>query len=509
MSSTKDDVEEYYSPSLAPPPELEMTQLLPSQQKQVHLVTWSKADDSKLPDATNPRQSFGNLVAECFNQFSKQVEYWACAREKHRCGGHHYHIAMKFTRKVRWSGVSKQLAKQNIHVHFQAFQSTYKDAFQYITKEDKLFVKSMGHPKMLPMIPKSMQSLKRLLDYELECNSQCSSSSSSQSAASSSSQTASSSSSESAQSDAIPQPPTKKRAPRLTNIQVATIIINNNVKSDLELCHLSKQLLQSNQPELANWLMNHPVEKNRLDLIKTVWKMHNSDEQVKRQNTPRLEKLRSYLQVEHASNPVTEIECNGRWLRAALQILESNEIPVQRWQELIQKCLKFGRNKKNNVFLVGERNCGKSFLLQPLEEIFTVFCNPAIGTFNWVGASEKEVIYLNDFRYEPVDKPNLIKWQDFLNLTDGNMWSVAVPKTHFAENVQWTGKQPILGSGPQQIKYIRAGMEDRTETAMMDSRWVYVHLTKSMNDDQIDNTLIPCPRCFAHLILNGSDMMFA
>ena len=45
-----------------PEPELDVTQLVPDQQKSVHLVTWSKANDLFLLDPDNPRESFTQTV---------------------------------------------------------------------------------------------------------------------------------------------------------------------------------------------------------------------------------------------------------------------------------------------------------------------------------------------------------------------------------------------------------------------------------------------------------------
>jgi hypothetical protein len=157
---------------------------------------------------------------------------------------------------------------------------------------------------------------------------------------------------------------------------------------------------------------------------------------------------------------------------------------------------------------VGERNCGKSFLLCPLTLIFNTFCNPASGSFNWVGAHEKEVILLNDFRYPPIDKgaDQVIRWQDLLNLCDVDKLSIPAPKSFYPENIEWTARQPILGNGPREIKFIRHGLEDRSETRMMEARMQYIYLSESIPDDQVDTSIVCCPRCFVHLVLNGQDM---
>jgi len=56
--------------------------------------------------------------------------------------------------------------------------------------------------------------------------------------------------------------------------------------------------------------------------------------------------------------------------------------------------------------LVGPTNCGKSFLLNPIELMYNCFVNPASGKYAWVGLDEKEVAYLNDLRWTE----ELIRW---------------------------------------------------------------------------------------------------
>jgi len=71
--------------------------------------------------------------------------------------------------------------------------------------------------------------------------------------------------------------------------------------------------------------------------------------------------------------------------------------------------------KNNNLLITGPTNCGKSFLLNPLEIVFKAFVNPANGKYAWIGLDECEVAYLNDFRWSQ----EMITWSDFLLLLEG------------------------------------------------------------------------------------------
>ena len=64
----------------------------------------------------------------------------------------------------------------------------------------------------------------------------------------------------------------------------------------------------------------------------------------------------------------------------------------------IRTLLSKGRGKVRTVIIIGPANCGKTFLLRPLEIIFKTFSNPGNDKYGWVGANKAEVVFLNDFR---------------------------------------------------------------------------------------------------------------
>ena len=96
-------------------------------------------------------------------------------------------------------------------------------------------------------------------------------------------------------------------------------------------------------------------------------------------------------------------ECNGQWLQAAYNLLQSNETPVRDFVQAIYVLLEKGRGKNRNLYIHGPANCGKTFILSPLKLIYKTFSNPATGTFAWVGAEDAEIIMLNDFSSETVN----------------------------------------------------------------------------------------------------------
>ena len=68
---------------------------------------------------------------------------------------------------------------------------------------------------------------------------------------------------------------------------------------------------------------------------------------------------------------------DGLWLSSVIQLLNKNEIQPQAFATALRTLLSKGRGKFRNILQVGPTNCEKSFLLQPLCDIFKTFCNPA------------------------------------------------------------------------------------------------------------------------------------
>ena len=97
--------------------------------------------------------------------------------------------------------------------------------------------------------------------------------------------------------------------------------------------------------------------------------------------------------------------------------------------------------------ITGSANCGKTFLLDPLTLIFDTFCNPASGSFAWVGVQNAECIFLNDFRW----LPQVIPWHDLLLMLEGHVVHLPAPKTHFAKDISLTSDTPIFCTGKHRL----------------------------------------------------------
>ena len=99
------------------------------QARTVHLVTYSQADVKKVG---NPK-AFADIVTGAFNEnkLFNCVEYWCCAKERHREGGCHYHLALKITGEHRWKQVKESITKNHgIVVNFRDFKTGCYDAYR-------------------------------------------------------------------------------------------------------------------------------------------------------------------------------------------------------------------------------------------------------------------------------------------------------------------------------------------------------------------------------------------
>ena len=103
---------------------------------------------------------------------------------------------------------------------------------------------------------------------------------------------------------------------------------------------------------------------------------------------------------------------------------------------LLQK----GRGKYRNILITGPANCVKTFILNPLNDIFNTFTNPATGTFAWVGAELSEVVFLNDFRWTT----EVLAWNDMLLLLEVQTVHLPAPKSHYARHITFDKDTPIF-----------------------------------------------------------------
>lgn len=224
------------------------------------------------------------------------------------------------------------------------------------------------------------------------------------------------------------------------------------------------------------------------------WELAHSEELLQRSRLNRLQ----ILQRAHANDKCV---CNGEWLACAEDTLLNNGVSKRNFGDAVKTLLEQGRGKYRNIMITGPANCGKTFLLDPLNKIYETFTNPATTTFAWVGADKAEVIFLNDFRWTS----KIIPWHDLLLLLEGQLVHLPAPKSHFAQDLILEKDTPIFCTGKHPLVFVQGGSVDERETEMMSVRWnVFAFYHQILEDEQ--KGVPPCARCFASLILTENEV---
>ena len=109
-------------------------------------------------------------------------------------------------------------------------------------------------------------------------------------------------------------------------------------------------------------------------------------------------------------------------------------------RELLTK----GRGKFRNILIVGvgPANCGKTFLLSPLQKLFNTFRNLANDKYAWEGADKAEIIFLNDFCWSQ----EMIARKELLIVLEGQAVHLPSPKDHYSNYICIDKGTPIVAT---------------------------------------------------------------
>lgn len=443
-------------------------ELSPQTVRSTYIATYSKADVTKIPT----RESFATAVVESFPDTEKtKIVQWSCCLESHVDGSPHYHMAIKFSGNRRWKESKNYLMKKHgIVVHYSGSHDDYATAFEYITKDDKQYIKSADHPPLIEI--QHSKSRNAHAAWRSKATNKRASNDESGAAGSSTGET-------------------KRR--KITVSGVSQFIIKNNIHTEKEMYESINKQKKEGQNDLNEFVLSRPV-KFLQDLLHRSWKIENAVAAKERENMNRMDILSNELHTTCIDG------CKASWLKCAKEVLQNNKINPYVFASAIRSTIRDGRGKGNNVMLYGDGDCGKTFLLLPTTVIFNAFTNPAKTSFAWVGVEEKELIFLNDMRWSETT----IEWGMFLNLLDGNEVRFPRPKNFHASDIVMSRNNtlPVFATSIGKIKF--HGENEDIENDMMDSRWIFFHLFhKIAKKDQIK--LNPCGRCFAEMVMLGSE----
>ena len=382
--------------------ELDFSQSLGDRQvRRVYLITYSQANLEEFPNCT----VFTDKMLEYFITVkgdNNPPVQWACCEEPHKDGGKHYHMTIQFKNPRRWLPIKKY----GIALHFSSQHAGYNTAYKYVCK-NKLpteVLQSNGHPNLevigSPRTKKCMR--KRVSDYKAR-------------------RTSTPGNSLGSSSSEMPS-----KIKRLCNTDVAEFIVKHSIRDVTHLLAVAKERYDSGEKDLYRFCVNKQT-KALSDICSMAWNIDSAPQVLIQEKLPRLEKVRSFL----TANCVDQ--CNGKWLTCAKQVLRQDSFNISVFADSVREAIIKGRQKNNNIILVGPTNCGKSFLLSPLQLIFKTFMNPASGKYAWIDLGDKEVAFLNDFSWTP----EIIQWEKLLNFLEGQTFHLPRPK-NIASNKQQT-----------------------------------------------------------------------
>ena len=454
--------------------------------RRTYLVTYSQANLEKFPT----RESFGKLLENSFNSNGRNskvlVTQWACCREEHTNGGQHYHASIKLSGPKRWLSVKNQIEDNaGIVVHFSDRHDNYYSAYKYVCKSDQSVLHSKHHPNLKEIgSPQTKNSTKA---YRAACAARKRRSAANETAnnVNEPDDSASSSAESSGSSNS-------KKPKRLSNLDVSDFILEHKITSDTQLFAAANSRKQEGQRDLAGYVLSKNP-KSLLELINNTWKLKNASDEIERECKSRIEIIKEAVNVQCVDG------CNHDWISCALELLRFNKIHPFVYAAALRELISLGRGKFRNILIVGPTNCGKTFMLKPLEKLFKVFANPAHDKYAWVGADKSEVILLQDFRWSS----ELIQWKDLLLLLEGEIVNLPSPKNHFVSDVCMNTDIPIFATSKCRVEYIgRFNSRDEMETAMMAVRWKVFDFTRQITEEE-QKSVPPCPRCFSELVLMG------
>lgn len=447
------------------------------QVRTVYLITYSQADVNAFPS----RSHFANAICESFEECegsSADVVQWVCSMEKHKKrrrgqSGFHFHMAVKLSKLKRWLPVRRYLEEHHgIQVNFSNKHGNYYSAWQYVTKEDTGAIFSEGHPDLTNGAPQTMAASEARSQRNTQAtqgNEEC----------------------PATQPEAESKKNTLRSRKRLSAFDVSEIAVVKGIKTRTGLLALANIQKKEGKTDLAEFIVNRGA-KVVDEAIETGWEMNNAEEKLERLQKTRLELLAVARNGECAD------ECDGRWLECAEDILSRNGITRESFQTAVLELLEKGRGKYRNLIITGPANCGKTFLLNPLTHVYKTFMNPATSNFAWVGAESAEVIFLNDFRWNK----QVIAWNDFLLMLEGQLVHLPSPKSHFCKDIIFDKDTPIFCTSKHELVYIQSGGIDEKETEMMQVRWRVFSLHSQIKQSE-QKSVPPCPRCFANFIMFG------
>ena len=192
--------------------------------------------------------------------------------------------------------------------------------------------------------------------------------------------------------------------------------------------------------------------------------------------------------------------CGGVWANGAMGILERNNIPVSVFKEAVMDALRFGAKRHRNILCIGAAGCGKSSLIEPLQQIFLCHAKPQAGsTFSLLSAMEFEVLLWQDYEHHE----QTLSFSDLLCFLVGETVGVREPGR---KCVNFRNVAPAFVSAPGPIELRlpdKAKMVSKNR--MMAERFRTFEFNVPLPLEIRDSQWVSCGKCAARFFMSSGE----
>ena len=281
------------------------------------------------------------------------------------------------------------------------------------------------------------------------------------------------------------------RKTRLSSLSFFDLCRQHGISSVEALWAKATELSETGDRGLLAYLLDNDGEGQFGKVLKAL----GAEESQRRAKLTREALLEEYYQ-KHKCKCDTE----GQTYALMKQLLQNNHLDGQ-LQADVMGALRAGRAKQRNVCLVGDANCGKTFLFKGLKEVFYTYERLDSGTYQLEALLEQELVFLNDFEYDTAAK-DWMSWSYFKRFLEGGSIPVGRPKNKGGNQV-FSGTAPVLATAPKPVTLLRYGKEIAKEREQMDARFLYRYLPEAIPAWERQEVTHSCGHCTARLYLEG------
>ena len=133
------------------------------------------------------------------------------------------------------------------------------------------------------------------------------------------------------------------------------------------------------------------AKKSLNDLIESAWQIQNAKTTLKREKISGMQTLEKVILSSCIDG------CDMEWYIWSRDILQKNRINLYVYTDAIRDLLIHGSVEFRNAMIICAANCGKTFVLKPMQIIYHAFSNSVNDKYVCVGVDNAEVIILQDF----------------------------------------------------------------------------------------------------------------